>query len=233
MMSSQTRKWLVFAALVTAVAFGWYIFREHLSLDELIRREGELRAELATNTARCYFAAFLLYVAVTALSLPVATGLTLLYAWLFGFWRAVLLVSFASTTGATMAFWLSRYLLRDWVRERFGARLAGFNEALARDGAYFLFTLRLVVIVPFWLVNLVMGLTPIRTWTFWWVSQLGMLPATSIYVWTGANLPSLERLAQDGAAGLVDWKLLAALAALGLFPWIVGAIVRRLEKRRR
>jgi uncharacterized membrane protein YdjX (TVP38/TMEM64 family) len=233
MMSSQTRKWLVFAALVAATTVGFFTIREHLSIDELIRREDALRADLSANPARVYLAAFILYVVITALSLPVATGLTLLYAWLFGFWPALVLVSFASTAGATLAFLLSRYLLRDWVQRRFGARLAGFNEALARDGAFFLFTLRLLVIVPFWLVNLLMGLTPIRTWTFWWVSQLGMLPATCIYVWTGANLPSLEHVAQHGVAGVLNWKLIAGLAALGAFPWIVRATVRRIEPQQR
>ena len=232
MMLPRTRKWLVLAALVTAIASGWFIYREQLSIGDIIRRENELRGGVATDPIRTHSVAFVLYVTVTALSLPVATALTLLYAWLFGFWPALLLVSFASTAGATLAFLLSRYLLRDWVQMRFGARLAAFNETLAREGAYFLFTLRLLVIVPFWLVNLLMGLAPIRTWTFWWVSQIGMLPATCIYVGTGANLPSLEHLHRHGAAALVDWRLLAALAALGAFPWIARALVRRIENRR-
>lgn len=230
--AASTRRWMVIlagGALAVSVAF--YVF-SHVTLETLIHRERELRDRLGFEPAKCYAAASVLYVAVAAFSLPIATVLTLVYAWLFGFWPAALLVSFASTAGATLAFLSSRYLLRDWVQERFGTRLAGFNEALAHDGAFFLFTLRLVWIVPFWLVNLLMGLTSIRTWTFWWVSQLGMLPVTCIYVWTGANLPSLERLAQHGAAGLVDWKLITALAALGAFPWIARAILRRVEKRR-
>jgi uncharacterized membrane protein YdjX (TVP38/TMEM64 family) len=108
--------------------------------------------------------------------------MTLLYGWFFKFVAALLVVSFASTTGTTLAFLLSRYLLRDAIQQKFGERLAGFNGALEREGAFYLFTLRLIPAVPFFVINVVMGLTPIRVWTFWWVSQLGMLPGTCVFV---------------------------------------------------
>jgi uncharacterized membrane protein YdjX (TVP38/TMEM64 family) len=223
---TSARRSLVAVALALAIAAAWYVFRARLSINELIDREAEIRSYIASNFAVAWLTAFAIYVLATALSLPIATGLTLLYAWFFGFWPALVLVSFASTAGATLTFLASRFLLLDWVQRRFGTKLATFNAALARDGAFYLFTLRLLIVVPFWLVNLLMGLTTIGAGTFWWVSQLGMLPATVVYVWTGANLPSIEQVARQGVLGVLDWKLIAGLAALGLFPWVARAVVR-------
>ena len=121
---------------------------------------------------------FAIYVAFTALSLPAAALMTLLAGAIFGLFWGVVLVSFASAIGATLALLASRFVLRDWVQARFGAQLRGINRGVEREGAFYLFALRLVPAVPFFLINLAMGLTPIRTWTFYWVSQLGMLPGT-------------------------------------------------------
>ena len=118
-----------------------------------------------------------------------------MYGWYFGLAPAVILVSFASTSGATIAFLLSRYLFRDAIQTRFRDQLAKFNQALQREGAFYLFTLRLIPAVPFFVINVVMGLTPIRTLTFWWVSQVGMLAGTIVYVYAGSTIPSLAHLA--------------------------------------
>ena len=120
---------------------------------------------------------------------------------------------------------MSRFLFRDAIRSRFGERLTTINEALAREGAFYLFTLRLIPQVPFFVVNLLMGLTPLRATTFWWVSQLGMLPGTCVYVYAGASVSSLERLRDEGVSSLVTWQLLLAFALLGLFPLIVKRAV--------
>lgn len=205
--------------------------REALSIDSLILRQDALQRAANEQPLLVLGIAFLLYVVVTGLSLPGAALMTLVYGWLFGFWRAVLMVSFASTAGATIAFLLSRFLFRDVIQSRFGERLAAFNEALAREGAFYLFTLRLIPQVPFFLVNLVMGLTPIRTSTYWWVSQLGMLPGTCVYVYAGASVGSLEALRDKGLAGILTWQLALAFALLGLFPLIVKTTVRLLTRR--
>ncbi len=205
--------------------------REALSIDSLISRQDALQRAVNEQPLLVLGIAFLLYVVVTGLSLPGAALMTLVYGWLFGFWRAVLMVSFASTAGATIAFLLSRFLFRDAIQSRFGERLAAFNQALAREGAFYLFTLRLIPQVPFFLVNLVMGLTPIRTSTYWWVSQLGMLPGTCVYVYAGASVGSLEALRDKGLAGILTWQLALAFALLGLFPLVVKAIVRLLTRR--
>lgn len=200
-------------------------FGDAFTLTNLARQESQLRSFQQQHPLLVYGIAFLVYVAVTGLSLPGATVLTLVYGWYFGVLRGVLLVSFASTTGATLAFLLSRFLFRDAITRRFGDRLDKFNQALEREGPFFLFTLRLIPAVPFFVINAVMGLTPIRTRTFWWVSQLGMLPGTSVYVYAGSSVPDLQRLADQGLSAVFSpsrlTQIVIAFAVLGIFPLAV------------
>ena len=220
--------WLVRVAILVVVASLIALFvgnREALSFDSLIARQAALQRSVIEQPVLVLGSAFMLYVVVTGLSLPGAAALSLAYGWLFGFWRGLILVSFASTAGATVAFLMSRFLFRDAIQARFGDRLTAFNEALAREGAFYLFTLRLIPQVPFFVVNLLMGLTPIRTTTFWWVSQLGMLPGTCVYIYAGSSVSSLETLRDKGVSGLVTWQLLLAFALLGLFPLIVKRVI--------
>ena len=213
---------------VAAVAVAAYLrFGDALSLAAIAEQEAALRAFQQDHPWLVYGAAFLVYVSVTGLSLPGAAVLTLVFGWYFDFLRAVVLVSFASTTGASLAFLLSRYVFRDAVQSRFGDRLRAFNEALARDGAVYLFTLRLIPAVPFFVINLVMGLTPLRAATFWWVSQVGMLPGTAVYVYAGSAVPDLQLLAERGLGGIVSPRVLAAFVLLGVFPLLVRTIMRR------
>jgi len=229
---SFRKRLVVLAVLVVAIAVGSVLLWDVLSLDTLARHERRLRDLLHRRPMLAYSAAFLTYVLVTGLSLPGATALTLAYGWFLGFLPAAILVSFASTTGATLAFLLSRYLFRDAVQHRFGVRLKRFNEAWRRDGPYFLLTLRLIPLVPFFVINAVMGLTPIGAVTFWWVSQLGMLPGTLVYVYAGSSAPSLQALAEEGIRSVFSrgqWvRLLVALALLGLFPLVIRWTLRRL-----
>jgi len=165
----------------------------------------------------------------------VAAVISLGIAWLFksmfgelqGFFVAVVIISFASTSGATLAFLMSRFLFRDVIQHKFGDRLKSFNEALEREGAFYLFTLRLIPAVPFFAINLVMGLTPIRVWTYWWVSQVGMLAGTVVYVNVGSNFPSLQNLADDGPAVVFDLQTVFAFILLGIFPIAVKKIMAR------
>jgi len=226
-----SRKRLIVLGLVAAaIAGGYYFLSDYLSMEALAEQEQRLRNLQHEYPLFAYGLAFLVYVAVTGLSLPGATVLTLAYSWFFGLARGIVLVSFASTTGATLAFLLSRYLFRDAVQRRFGDRLARFNDALDRDGAFYLFTLRLIPVVPFFVINAVMGLTPIRTVTYWWVSQLGMLPGTAVYVYAGSSVPSLQTLADNGIGAVLSpeqlGRLLAAFALLGLFPLVVRWTLR-------
>lgn len=218
------RKLFMFVALLAVVLVLGWLFRDSLSLEKLAERESILRDYQQRHPWLTYGLAFVLYVTVTGLSIPGATVLSLAYAWFFGFVPALILVSFASTLGATIAFLVSRYLLYDAVQQRFASTLQTVNSKLETEGPYYLFILRLVPLFPFFLVNLVMGLTPIRTTTFWWVSQLGMLPGTAVYLWAGASVPSLGQLAEQGVSGIISWQIVAAFTVLGLFPLIVRRI---------
>ena len=168
-----------------------------------------------------------MYVVVTALSLPGAAIMTLAAGALFGFWVALLLVSFASSMGATLAFLASRFLFHDTVQQRFGDRLKKLNEGVRKDGAFYLFTLRLVPAFPFFVINLVMGLTPIKVRTFYFVSQVGMLAGTAVYVLAGTQLGQIE-----SASGLLSPELIGAFVLLGIFPWIAKGIMARLQARK-
>lgn len=221
------KKLFVLAVVVAAVVIGYVQFRDTLTLQNLAAKEAELKTVQQEHPWLVYGAAFLVYVVVTGLSLPGATVLTLTCGWFFGFWRGVVLVSFASTTGATVAFLVSRFLLRDSIQSRFGEKLATFNRALEREGAFYLFMLRLIPAVPFFVINVVMGLTPIRTRTYWWVSQLGMIPGTAVYVYAGSSVPNLATLAEKGAKGILSPQLIVAFALLGLVPLILKKAMQR------
>lgn len=227
-------KWklIVFVALAITIVTVGFLYRDALSLQSLAQRESELRVFQSDHPIAIYAIAFGVYVAVTGLSLPGATALTLVYGWYFGFTAGVLLVSFASTSGATLAFLSSRYLLRDMVESRYGESMKGFQQRLADEGAFYLFTLRLIPAVPFFVINLVMGLTPIAARTFWWVSQLGMLAGTAVYIYAGSRVPNLTVLADEGVGAVFAPKqllqLTIAFALLGVFPlaarWVMSGI---------
>jgi uncharacterized membrane protein YdjX (TVP38/TMEM64 family) len=221
------KKLIVVAAVGVAAGIGYYQFRDVLTLQHLAAREADLRILQQKSPVLVYGLAFVIYVAVTGLSLPGATVLTLSCAWFFGFWRGMLLVSFASTAGATVAFLVSRFLLRDAIQHRSGARLAIFNAALEREGAFYLFMLRLIPAMPFFVINVVMGLTPVRLRTYWWVSQLGMLPGTVVYVYAGSSVPNLATLAEEGVQGILSLQLFLAFGLLGLMPLVLKKIVKR------
>jgi len=191
-----------------------------------------LREAKANAPLLVFGTGFLIYVMVTGLSLPGAAVLTLAADWFFGLWQGTLLVSFASTIGATLAYLFSRFLFHDAIQRKFGERLEKFNAALKKEGPFHLFTLRLIPVVPFFVINLVMGLTPIRTWTFWWVSQIGMLAGTIVYVYAGAAVPSLGELAEHGMGGILSPQVIVAFVILGLFPITVKKIMAHLRSRR-
>jgi len=223
------KKFAVVAVIAVVVAVAYSQYGDALTLEKLAAQETELKAVQQQNPALVYGASFAIYVAVTGLSLPGATVLTLTCGWFFGLWRGILFVSFASTTGATVAFLVSRYLLRAPIQDRFGERLATFNRSLEREEAFYLFMLRLIPAVPFFVINVVMGLTPLRSRTFWWVSQLGMLPGTAVYVYAGSSVPDLATLAEKGVRGILSPQLVVAFVLLGVTPLVLRKIVTRLR----
>ena len=176
------------------------------------------------QTIAAFFAA---YVAVTALSLPGAALMTLLAGAIFGLLAGTVIVSFASSIGATLAFLASRFLLRDWVQAKFGTRLAAINAGVAREGGFYLFTLRLIPVIPFFAINLLMGLTPIKTLTYYLVSQLGMLAGTVVYVNAGTQLAQISSL-----KGILSPGLLGAFVLLGIFPLIAKKVIDMFKARK-
>ena len=225
------RRWLILTVLIAAVLISGRVWREQFRLDELAARELQLRAMIETRPAAAWSSGLAVY-AVATMFLPVASVLSLLYGWLFGFWRSLVIVSFASTSGATGSFLLSRYLLGDWIQRRYATQLASFNEALERDGVWFVLTLRLIPYVPFYVINPVLGLTKLRVRTFWWASQLGMLPGTCVYLWAASNISSVEEFRRSGVSGLLTPQLAAAIGLLAFMPWILRWTVRRFGPQR-
>ena len=222
------KKFIILALAVAIVAaFIGFDLGQYLTLDSLKSRQAELNDWVVSQPmlAGLVFAAG--YVVVTALSLPGAVILTLAGGALFGLGWGLLLVSFASSIGATLAFLISRTVLRDWVLQRFGKNLQALNDGIEREGGFYLFTLRLVPVFPFFVINLVMGLTPIKTRTFYWVSQLGMLPGTAVFVNAGTQLAQIETL-----GGLLSPALIGSFALLGIFPLIAKKLVEMLQARK-
>ena len=222
-------KKIAIIAVLAALIAAYFVFDlgAYLTLDGIKQVADEASAFYAENPVLVLAIFFLIYVAVTAASLPGAAIMTLAAGALFGLVTGTILVSFASTAGATLAFLSSRYVLRDWVEARFGERLKAINDGLERDGAFYLFTIRMIPLFPFFVVNLVMGLTRIRTWTFAWVSQLGMLLGTIAYVNAGTQLAQIE-----STSGLLSPVLIGSFVLLGIVPWIAKAIIGMIKRRK-
>ena len=218
---------LLFAIAAAAGLFFALDLGHYLSLDWLKAQQDAIAAYRADQPLAAVAVYFALYVAVTALSLPGAALMTLAGGAVFGLLWGTLIVSFASSIGATLAFLASRFLLRDWVMTRFGRRLAAIDAGVRKEGAFYLFTLRLVPVFPFFLVNLLLGLTAMKARTFYWVSQLGMLAGTVVYVNAGTQLAQIDSL-----AGIVSPGLLLSFALLGVFPLIANRIVESVRARR-
>lgn len=199
----------------------------YLTLDALQAQQAAVAQWVDSHFVSASLLFVLIYVLSTALSLPGASLLTLGGSAVFGVAWGLLLVSFASTIGATLAFLSARFLLRDWVTARFGDKLATFQSGMAKEGAFYLLSLRLIPIFPFFLVNLLMGLTPIRVSTYYWVSQLGMLPGTFVYVLAGSELGQLT-----STGNILSPGLMVALTLLGLMPWLVKRLTTYLARRR-
>ena len=222
-------KRIFIAALLLLALAAWFLFDlgQYLTIDALKGQQAALADVYRARPMLVIAIFFSGYVALTALSVPGAAILTLAAGAIFGVGIGTLIVSFASTLGATLAFLGSRYLFRDAVQTRFGARLRAVNAGIERDGAFYLFSLRLVPVFPFFAVNLAMGLTPVRVWTYYWVSQLGMLLGTIVYVNAGTQLAEIRSLSDIASPGL-----LASFAALGLLPWLGKWIMAAIKRRR-
>jgi pyruvate/2-oxoglutarate dehydrogenase complex dihydrolipoamide dehydrogenase (E3) component/uncharacterized membrane protein YdjX (TVP38/TMEM64 family) len=224
----MSRKLVILGAiLLLVVAFFTFDLDRWLTLDALKSSQVRFEEWRSASPLLVAGAFFVVYVLVTTLSLPGAAVMTLAAGALFGLVTGTVLVSFASSIGATLAFLASRFVLRDSVQRRFGDRLKAVNEGVARDGAFYLFTLRLVPVFPFFMINLVMGLVPIPVRTFYWVSQLGMLAGTIVFVNAGTQLARIDSL-----SGILSPGLLLSFVLLGIFPLLAKHLMAWLQRRR-
>lgn len=221
------RIFLILLILILAASFFYFDLNQLLTLDGLKGSMAQFNDYKAQSPLLIIGGFFLLYVVVTALSLPGAAILTLAAGALFGLWQGLLVASFASSIGATLAFLTSRYLLRDTIKQRFPERLAAIDAGVEKEGGFYLFTLRLVPIFPFFLINLLMGVTAIKARTFYWVSQVGMLAGTFVFVNAGTQLAQIDSL-----SGILSFNLIVSFALLGFFPLIAKGILNMLKKRR-
>ncbi|WP_342455182.1 TVP38/TMEM64 family protein [Spartinivicinus poritis] len=197
---------------------------QHLTVDGIKSLYAEQIGPMQENNPYTLIAIFfVIYVFVTALSLPGAAIMTIIAGLIFGLFTGVIIVSFASTIGATLAFLISRTLLGEWVQNKFSSHLKTINDGVEREGGFYLFTLRLIPAIPFFVINLVMGLTPIRVLQFFFVSQIGMLPGTIVYVNAGASLSNIEELS---VTGLFTPGIIISFLLLAAFPWIAKGIIK-------
>jgi uncharacterized membrane protein YdjX (TVP38/TMEM64 family) len=212
---------VVLAVLAAALAFWRLGLGSYLTLEYIKGRQGEFMAYYVAHRALVIALYMLLYVAVTGLSLPGATVLTLAGGGIFGLWVGVAVVSVASTVGATIACASARFVLSGWVERRFGERLAPMHEGLRREGSFYLFTLRLIPVFPFFVINLAMGLTRIPLRTFFLVSQAGMLPGTVVYVNAGREIAKIE-----SASGILSPGLIASFVLIGALPLLARKLLQ-------
>ena len=224
---TRTRLSVFFGIIFLIATFFIFDFQQYFSLETLKAQQASIELYRSEHPVLAVLVYLLIYIAVTALSLPGATLLTLAGGATFGLLWGTLIVSFASSIGATLAFLAARFLFRESVKSHFGSRLQAIDEGIEREGAFYLLTLRLVPVFPFFIINLCMGLTSLKVSTFYWVSQLGMLAATVIYVNAGTQLARIESL-----SGVLSPALMGSLALLGCFPLLAKTMLTSLQARK-
>lgn len=225
-----TKKGKIVIISLIALALGLYFYfdlAQYLNLEYIKSRQTGVENYYAANPLQFSLAFFFAYVFMAAFSIPGATLFTLIAGAIFGLLWGTIIVSFASTIGASLAFLIARYLLKESIQNKYGSKLKTINEGIDKEGGFYLFTLRLVPAFPFFIINLVMGITSIRLIIFYLVSQIGMLPATIIYVNAGTQLAKLESL-----SGILSPKLLIAFALLGLFPLLAKKFIDYVNRRK-
>lgn len=219
--SSNLNKIVIVLVIIVLVAvFKIFNLGDYLTLTYIKESQEKFQVIYSDNRAAVIGSYMLIYILVTSLSLPGAVVMTLAGGAFFGLVVGTVVVSFASTIGATFACFVSRFILRDWIQGRFGEKLKMVNEGVEKEGAFYLFTVRLIPVFPFWLINLVMGLTSMRLVTFYWVSQIGMLAGTIVFVNAGKELAKIDSL-----SGILSPGLIMSFVLLGLLPLITRKLL--------
>lgn len=223
---SNRRRVLIGLAFVGVLGAVTALFREHASLDVLVRHETHLREQVAGHALLAWLAGFGIY--FLASLVPGTGGKSMVFGWLFGYWPAVVMINAALTLAALVSFLVSRYLIRDVIEARFAAHVERLNEHVRRDGSFYLLALRMAH-APFTFVNYVSGALKIPTRTFWWTTQVGLLPGTMVFVFAGTRLPTLRELAESGPIRLLDPWLIGGLILTAVLPVLIRRIARRFQ----
>ena len=219
---------VVVAILALVVLFFVFDLGQYLTLEQIQQHRGAVNQLYAENQILVLLGFFVIYVSVAALSLPGAALMTIAAGAFFGIVIGTLLVSFASSLGATLAFLISRFLLKESIEKKFASKLEPINKGLEKEGAFYLFSLRLVPLFPFFVVNLVMGVTKLPAFTFYWVSQVGMLAGTIVYVNAGTQISQLQSVDD-----ILSFNLLISFALLGIFPIVAKKFIEFLQKNKK
>lgn len=223
------KKIIIVLLIICLIAlFRIFNLGDYLSLTYIKESQHKFELLYSENRAAVIAGYMAAYILVTSLSLPGATVMGLAAGALFGLLTGTIIVSFASTIGATIACFVSRFILRDWIQKRFADKLKTVNKGFEEEGPFYLFTLRLIPLFPFWLINLVMGLTKMPLKTYYWVSQIGMLPGTMVFVNAGKELGKIESL-----SGILSLRLLLSFVLLGLFPITAKKLIALYKSRKK
>ncbi len=219
------RRLLVLVIGVAALAtLAWYV-KNHVSLEELVVQEQRVREDIERRPWRSFAVGLAIYAVVSLV--PGTSGKSVVFAWLFGFWRAVIIIILGLTAAATVIFYLSRYVFREWIEHHYGSFLAALNRHLKKEGAFYLLALRMAHF-PYSIINLASGASRVTARTFCWTTALGLLPGTIVFAYVGIRLPSLDELVKQGAGSLVDAPLIGALAVSAVFPFVFRWCARKL-----
>lgn len=220
------------AALALICLAGCWILPQYFNMSVLATHDEALRSWCRANTLLALLLMFVSYTAITAASIPAAALMTMIAGWIFGFWPAFIVISFASTLGATCAFLISRTLLQELMQRHYGTLAQKMAQAIEQHGATVVLMLRLAPTFPFFLVNILLALSPVRLRTFWWASQLGMLPGTAVFVAAGASLPSLKTLETQGTTGVLTWQTATAFVAIACLPVTIRQLLKKFRKQK-
>ena len=226
-MSQKLYKISLFLILISVVIIFYIFDMDQLLTLENIRVQQELLLNYYDQNKLLVHVTYLfIYIITTTFSLPVALALTLIGGALFGFFYGLVLVSFGSSIGATFAFLIARFIGHDLVKQKYNAQLSKFYIGFEKEGAFYLFALRMVPLFPFFIINIITALMPIKTWTFYWVSQLGMLPATTLYVFAGTQLSEMKSLSD-----IMSPRLILTFILIGLFPILIKKLIKLLKRK--
>lgn len=224
------KKLLTLMIFVAIIAIGWYVARQHFALETIAVHEARLRATLVERPLTSFLVGLLAYIALSFF--PPTAGKAVVFGWLFGLCRGILLANFGLTIAAIVMFLVSRYVLHETLRSRFGEHMVRLDKAIETDGAYYLFALRMMH-APYTFLSYAMGTTSLKTRSFWWATQVGLLPGNVLFIYAGTQLPTLQEVSDQGLTSIASPQLIVAFVLVGVLPLVVRWVVRHIWRGRK